>query len=206
MNKTKIEWCDYTINPIKGVCKHGCPYCYATRMYKRYKWNPKVRYEKFEMYKTQKLIKKSNIFVCSTHDIMGEWIPDKWIQDIIDFITVQGEFHTYMFLSKNPSRYADFKFLKNCWLGSTATQDRSVVYKSPDNISFISFEPLLQDFPIIEEVKIKTDWIIIGGLTPKPKHKKEWVDRLIKQARKEDIPIFLKDNLHYPTKIKEFPK
>ena len=28
MNKTKIEWCDSTWNPVTG-CRHGCPYCYA---------------------------------------------------------------------------------------------------------------------------------------------------------------------------------
>ncbi len=28
MNKTKIEWCDSTWNPVTG-CLHGCEYCYA---------------------------------------------------------------------------------------------------------------------------------------------------------------------------------
>jgi len=28
MNKSKIEWCDMTWNPITG-CLHGCEYCYA---------------------------------------------------------------------------------------------------------------------------------------------------------------------------------
>lgn len=31
MNKTKIEWCDFSWNPITG-CLHGCPYCYARRI------------------------------------------------------------------------------------------------------------------------------------------------------------------------------
>lgn len=35
MNKTKIEWCDSTWNPVTG-CRHGCPYCYAQRIAKRY--------------------------------------------------------------------------------------------------------------------------------------------------------------------------
>jgi hypothetical protein len=49
------------------------------------------------------------------------------------------------------------------------------------------------------------DWVVIGGLTPRPVHKKEWVDKIIKQARELKIPIFLKTNLHYPEKIQEFP-
>ncbi len=36
MNKTKIEWCDSTWNPVTG-CLHGCEYCYARRMTNRYK-------------------------------------------------------------------------------------------------------------------------------------------------------------------------
>lgn len=36
MNKTKIEWCDSTWNPITG-CFHGCEYCYARRIAERFK-------------------------------------------------------------------------------------------------------------------------------------------------------------------------
>jgi len=35
MNKTKIEWCDYTWSPVTG-CLHGCEYCYARRMANRF--------------------------------------------------------------------------------------------------------------------------------------------------------------------------
>lgn len=35
MNKTKIEWTDMSWNPVTG-CKHGCPYCYAERVAKRF--------------------------------------------------------------------------------------------------------------------------------------------------------------------------
>ena len=35
MNKSKIEWCDHTWNPITG-CRHGCKYCYANHMVKRF--------------------------------------------------------------------------------------------------------------------------------------------------------------------------
>ena len=38
MNKSKIEWTDYSWNPIKGLCPVGCWYCYAKKMYKRFGW------------------------------------------------------------------------------------------------------------------------------------------------------------------------
>lgn len=33
--KTKIDWCDSTWNPVTG-CLHGCEYCYACRIAKRF--------------------------------------------------------------------------------------------------------------------------------------------------------------------------
>ena len=35
MNRSKIEWCDHTWNPITG-CRHDCKYCYARRMTVRF--------------------------------------------------------------------------------------------------------------------------------------------------------------------------
>lgn len=35
MNRSKIEWCDHTWNPITG-CRHDCKYCYARRMSARF--------------------------------------------------------------------------------------------------------------------------------------------------------------------------
>lgn len=36
-DKTKIDWCDASWNPVTG-CLHGCEYCYARRMAKRYSY------------------------------------------------------------------------------------------------------------------------------------------------------------------------
>ena len=35
MNKTAIEWCDMTWNPVTG-CLHGCEYCYARNQTRRF--------------------------------------------------------------------------------------------------------------------------------------------------------------------------
>jgi protein gp37 len=35
MNKSKIEWCDYTWNPVTG-CVNDCPYCYARKIAERF--------------------------------------------------------------------------------------------------------------------------------------------------------------------------
>lgn len=36
MNKSKIEWCDSTWNPVTG-CLHNCEYCYARKIANRFK-------------------------------------------------------------------------------------------------------------------------------------------------------------------------
>lgn len=38
MNKTKIDWCDYSWNPVTG-CLHGCSYCYARKIANRFGGN-----------------------------------------------------------------------------------------------------------------------------------------------------------------------
>ena len=41
MNKTKIEWCDSTWNPVTG-CYHNCEYCYARKIATRFGGNDKL--------------------------------------------------------------------------------------------------------------------------------------------------------------------
>ncbi|MDD2979566.1 MAG: DUF5131 family protein [Hespellia sp.] len=41
MNRSKIEWCDHTWNPVTG-CRHGCQYCYARRLTKRFCGNVRL--------------------------------------------------------------------------------------------------------------------------------------------------------------------
>lgn len=35
MNRSKIEWCDFSWNPVTG-CRHACSYCYARRQASRF--------------------------------------------------------------------------------------------------------------------------------------------------------------------------
>lgn len=43
MNKTKIEWCDSTWNPVTG-CLHGCEYCYARKIALRFSGASETHY------------------------------------------------------------------------------------------------------------------------------------------------------------------
>lgn len=219
MNKTKIEWADYTVNPVKGKCQNACWYCYARRMYDRFKWDPEVRFDDKEMDKVAKIKKPSRIFVGSTHELFGNWIPSWWIRDILISVKRYPQ-HTFIFLTKNPKRYVGFEFPENCWLGVTITgkeNNQSWVYgytSGMGNKRFISFEPLLESpMPLVGGWH---EWVIIGALTgpgsKKHQPKKEWVEDIMRQAGRLNIPLFLKDNLmpimgeEYVKQRQEWPK
>ncbi len=88
MNKTKINWpdLDYTWNSVVG-CRRNCYYCYARELNNRFKfikkWNkPQFFEERLEQ--PGKVKKPSVIFVGSMCDLFGEWVPDEWIDKIIE--------------------------------------------------------------------------------------------------------------------------
>ena len=52
MNKSGIEWCDHTWNPITG-CRHGCSYCYADKMSLRFCGNVKRNMVQTDQYRME---------------------------------------------------------------------------------------------------------------------------------------------------------
>ena len=50
MNRSKIEWCDHTLNIITG-CRHGCEYCYARKISQRFCGNVKLNKKMKDKYR-----------------------------------------------------------------------------------------------------------------------------------------------------------
>ena len=209
MQKTKIEWCDYVANPIKGVCQHQCPYCYAKRLYQRFKWNPEIRFDDFAFEGLDKLKPGSKIFVGSTHDIFGDWIPDEWITSII---MKAGQYPQLIFilLTKNPKRYNNFMFHKNIWIGYSTTGPLYHEWHSnhKGNIKFISIEPMMGEL-VNTAYLHDTNWVIIGAESGNRKGKvkldKRWVLNAMELLYEEDIPFFIKNNADGCKGIQEYP-
>ena len=217
MNKSKIEWCDYSLNPVKGLCPMACPYCYARAMYKRFKWNPEIRFKHEYMWDMPS--EPSKIFIGSTMELFGDWVKEEWLNYIFKMVMVNRQ-HTFIFLTKQPQNLINFSpFPENCWVGATLTLQTDDYGKQMGmnsfaalaclkevkaTIKFISFEPLLGQLgegfkPTwwAEQFKeVGINWIIIGGQTkPYKPPKLEWVQEIEDAADKVNIPIFEKDNL-----------
>jgi len=214
---SKIEWLKsadgrpgYTINPVKGLCPMACPYCYARRMYKRFKWNPEIRFDNRAFGILEQIKKPSRIFIGSTMELFGEWVG----ADAANYILRQVRNfpqHTFIFLTKNPAGLAAWSpFPDNCWVGVSATNYESFSVGWDDlshiqsPVKFISFEPLLSmdwTAPNIQYWLITggINWLIIGQQTPvkaSTSPKIEWVKEIVEAADKAGVPVFLKNNLN----------
>ena len=155
------------------------------------------------------------VFISSSGDMFGEWVPDEWINAVLDVVNKRKKDTTYIFLTKNPSRYKEFEFCDKCLLGTTIDGTSATMFngmklmqaKYEKAFLFVSFEPLLNklDQENIELIKYY-NWIIIGansnpGADNTPD---EWADEIIKEARKHNVPVWMKDNYRYKEIIKEF--
>ncbi len=207
MEKSKIEWTDYSLNVIKGYCPNTCSYCYSHRMYNRFKWDKAIRYDVDELKKLKSIKEPSRIFVGSMIDMYHYKINPMWVSDIIDYSKDFPQ-HTFITLTKYPAELKYFTFPKNWWVGTT--MDRFTLRgvdlylnRTVHGKKFISFEPLTSDLKNVGFMW--ADWIIIGGLTPKPVHKTEWIDDIVSRADKLNIPVYIKDNANYKERRKFFP-
>ena len=174
MNKTKIDWCDSTWNPVTG-CLHGCEYCYARNITHRFDGGKKLKYgartvldepvvidgkkaaypygftPTFHRYRLNDYIGKKgrNIFVCSMADLFGRWVPDSWLDEIFE-VCENTEQHNYLFLTKNVERYCKYgvPMLDNMWYGTSITREIEMCLFNQLPAfcnTFVSIEPILED-------------------------------------------------------------
>ena len=219
MNKTKIDWCDASWNPVHGCLQDPpCPYCYARKMARR--WGDKDFKPTWKQTNFNRpfSVKPSRIFVNSMSDI-ASW-KDGWMAKVLYRITNNPQ-HTFFLLTKQPRCYLRIDGLvpRNCWLGVTIT-DQAMMNNAEETIPdewqnkerpkrFYSMEPLHEDI----EMDLFPDWIIVGAETGNSKDKiipkYSWIENIVVIAGERDIPIFLKENLADIWKrelIQEYPR
>lgn len=213
-----IEWALWTWNPVTG-CNHGCPYCYARDIAKRF-YDPQIGFkphfypERINAPINSPIPKidnygEHNVFVCSMADLFGDWVPQEWIDTVFRAVSESPEWWNYIFLTKNPKKYLDLTFPKNCWIGATAdTQTRadatheifSKLSHKEDRpkVLFLSMEPLSEK--IILPEPIPYDWLIIGARSqtsgaPQMQPEWEWIESLLQQRERAGIKLYIKPNV-----------
>lgn len=241
MDNTKIEWCDSTWNPVTG-CLHGCEYCYARNIAHRFDGMKKLKYgaravldepviidgkksaypygfvSTFHKYRLNDYIGKQgrNIFVCSMADLFGKWVPDSWIEEIFAACEKAPQ-HQYLFLTKNPQRYADLDWADklpvrdNMWYGTSVTNAEQAEWAAdsfgqlPTRAkTFFSIEPILEDITATNgwqaaENGSYAKWVIVGAETGCRKEKvvpeQDWIKKIVTDCDEGGIPVFMKDSL-----------
>jgi len=180
MNRTKIPWAlnpdgspGYSLNPITGCWgpdgsvdnPKRCPWCYAwelaqSRLCETYLANTRIiaggRDDPFapRLWADRLYIpegrKPKGIFMCDMSDMLGDWVPDYMVKDIVVAMKLRPTYRFYV-LTKNPKRLAEFNpWPENVWVGATATHAQAcfdaVKYLAwvEATTTYISFEPLLE--------------------------------------------------------------
>jgi len=129
MNRTSIEYADFTWNPVTGCLGPGgtpeepkrCSYCYAHRLAKgrlkkTYLSNPTVapgcdpadpfspRIWSDRLREPAERDKPAKIFVCNMGDLFHLWVPDEW-RYLVCGAADEAEQHIYLYLTKDPAGY-----------------------------------------------------------------------------------------------------
>jgi len=169
--------------------------------------------------------KPTCVFLCSMGDMFGDDIPNESIDHILEVIgacpqhtfiilakrpeNIEAKF--YEVTEDNPCReLGGGDYLPNLWLGVTVETQKMAQRRIPELLRipaamrFISIEPILGPVNIErwfpdQHHKLNLNWLIIGAMTgPGARQhapKKEWIENIVCQAKRFNIPVFMKGNL-----------
>lgn len=176
MNKTKIQYLDYTWNPIAMRCtpvSAGCANCWHLRMCDRLANNPQIPDSQRWAYAGKigpqlvehrlddplKLKKPAVIGAQFMGDLFFDGVVAYHIEDVWR-VMQKAHWHTFLVLTKRPERAHDFLYncpreilCRNVWIGVTVESQSEVnrileITNIPASKFFVSFEPLLGEIAI----------------------------------------------------------
>jgi len=171
MNKTSIEYLDYTVNPLAMRCRPvsaGCENCWHLGMAKRFAKNPAIPAERRAAYAggtpvliekelnaPRKLRKPAVIGVQFMGDLFHEDVSGDFLVHVMETIGEAPQ-HTFLILTKRPQRMRKMTeeawyghHIPNVWLGvsvenqETADERIPILWQIPAAVKFISYEPAL---------------------------------------------------------------
>ena len=212
MNKTKIEWCDYTWNPITGCSpeSEGCKHCYAAAMARRFRrpWGGPV-FHPARLSQPAATKRPGRVFCCSTSDIGHGCCRVEWLTQIGEAMNA-APWHQYIVLTKRPNQVRLSQFPSSVWAGVTVEMDRYWTRLSDLRAPwtgqvFVSVEPMLEPVSLPKFFR-PPDWVICGpetGAVARP-CRDEWIDALERECVTAGIPFF--DKRAGDGRRREWPK
>ena len=147
MQKTKIDWAHYTLNPVTGCLgptgtperPRHCPWCYAHRLARgrlraTYLKNTHVapgcgpldpfspRFWWGRLNEPFRVKKPARIFICSMGELFGSVVPDSW-RERVRTMALECHWHKFLVLTKCPQNIPHFWNLSipNLWVGVSET-------------------------------------------------------------------------------------
>lgn len=183
-------------------CTIGCNYCYARNNCNRFHMTDNFSVPEY-MSRKLRLIDNptSHVWLLTGMSDFSDWKP-AWTEEIFSRIAMNPQ-HAYIFLTKRPERIDFQTDDDNVWMGVTVTRasEKKRLSDLKEHIRarhyHATFEPLFED---VGEIDLNGfDWMVIGTETGKRKGKinarPEWVLHLVEQAKKNHIPVFMKEDL-----------
>ena len=207
---SSIEWTESTWNPVTGCTKvsPGCKHCYAERMATRLQAMGQPNYARgFEVTLHERALelpliwkKPQTVFVNSMSDLFHDKVPEAFIRRVFDVMR-RASWHTFQVLTKRAKRLETFarslEWPANVWMG-VSVETRKYLFRldhlrrTPAQVKFISFEPLLEGLGKISLAGI--DWAIVGGESGPGARAmdKAWVVEIRDQCLDSGVPFFFK--------------
>lgn len=235
MNKTSIQYADYTWNPLAmrcTKCSPGCDHCWHLGMANRlagvsaigerrraaYRGGP-ARLLPDELDAPLRKKRPAVIAVQFMGDLFHEAVADDLREAVFD-IMARATQHTFLVLTKRPERMArmpakyiigDYgELLPHLWLGVSVCNQAEADAKIISPVRWLSIEPMLEAITIAPHVWQWIDWVVCGaesGPGARPMQI-EWARALKDQCVGEGVPFFYKQgpsSLSLSTACKDDP-
>ncbi len=117
MNRTGIEWCSYTWNPVTGCTpvSPACEHCWAKRMARRLAGRAgypadepfRVTLHPERLEEPLRVREPQRIFVVSMGDLLHDAVPDEFIAAVFG-VMLFARHHTFQVLTKRAERLRDW--------------------------------------------------------------------------------------------------
>ncbi len=182
MNKTNIEWTDFTWNPITGctAISDGCKNCYAKAVHERFYDTPftQIQFHENRLSEPSNRKKAAKIFIGSMTDIFQDDVTFDYLLEVMKVIMSNPQ-HTFQILTKRPNRMKDFfnwfyeakagnlvtKYpfirniinpLPNLWLGVTVENQSEADKRIPILLDISATKRFLSVEPLISRIELNT--------------------------------------------------